>query len=703
MEAVECGAACLLMILKYYSRFLPLEEVREACAVSRNGCNAANIVIAAERYGLVAKGYSCDLSRLYSLQMPCILHWNFNHFVVLESIGKRYAHINDPASGRRRIPIEELDEAFTGVALCFSPGEDFVTGGSEISIVSALFEMMRGEKKAMLFLLAAGLGLVFAGLLLPVLTQIFVDDVMTHLDMRWLTILLVGMAFVLFSQMSLTWMKSGVLSRLKIKLTLHAESALVEKLLRLPASFFEQRFAGELSQREETINRLYSFASGAFSDAVLNVFQAFFYLILMFLYSPLLTFISIAGVCASALSFQYAMKVLKGYALKQTQDRNRLMGMLCSSISVYGSVKAGGSENDLVSMLSGSYAASTASAQRLAIAQQIINAIPSTIAQVMNVITLMVGSSLVIQGRITEGILFAFCQFLGYLLQPVNSLLSMQQQIQTLKADLAVLKDADEAEMDFRFSFDEEEIEKKALAGEVLANGLTFGYDPGERPLIRNFSLKIMPGSRVGIVGASGSGKSTVGKLLSGLLYPWQGEVLFDGYPMNRMSTDILSQSVSVAAQKEAFFAASIRENLTLWSDKYTDKEIFRALTDAEAIDMVNALPQGIDFKLQEGGKNLSGGQRQQLAIARALLCDPSILILDEATSAMDAIREKKVMDNLRKRNCTLIVIAHRLSSVKESDLILVMDKGQIREAGSHEQLLAANGLYAGLYRTKEA
>lgn len=700
MEAVECGAACLLMILKYYKCFLPLEEVREACAVSRNGCNAANIVMAASRYGLEGKGYSCELDRLYEIQKPCIIHWNFKHFVVLESIDKKYARINDPASGHRRISIEELDEAFTGIVLSFVPGPDFKPGGKEQSIASALFGMLRGEGRGAWFLIFSGLGLVFAGLLCPILMQIFVDDVLTGLDMRWLTILLVGMFMVFFSQSILSYLKSGVLTRLKIKLTLREDAFLISKLLRLPAAFFEQRFAGELSQREETINRLYAFASGALSDMILNLFQAGFYLILMFLYSPLLTFLALAGVAVSIISFQYSMHILRGYALKQTQDRNRMMGLLCSGISVFGSVKAAGAENDIVSLLSRHYTASTQSAQRLAVAQQIISAIPNTIAQIMNVVVLMVGSSLVMRGKITAGILFAFCQFLGLLLAPVMSMLSMQQQIQTLRADLSVLEDAMESKEDFRFTGENKAPEDELLSGRVEADGLTFGYDPGEPPLVKGFSFKMMPGSTVAIVGASGSGKSTVGKLISGLLMSWQGRVLYDGTPVTQLNRDVLSHCVSVAAQKEAFFAASIRDNLTLWDNRYTDQEILRALSDADALEMVNSLSGGIDHMLQEGAGNLSGGQRQQLSIARALLSDPAVMILDEATSAMDALRERVVMENLRRRNCSLIIIAHRLSSVIHADLIIVMSDGKIVEAGKHESLIEANGIYAGLYNT---
>ena len=701
MEAVECGAACLLMILKYHKYFTSLEEVRAACAVSRNGCNAASIVLAAQGFGLAARGYSTDLKGLERLPWPCIIHWDFNHFVVLEGMTASGAHINDPATGHRKVKIAELDQAFTGIALSFEPGPDFRPQGKNESVALALYRMMAGERHVSAYLVLVGFALMFAGLLFPILTQVFVDNVMASHDMGLLAILLTGMAFVDLSQVALTHMKSSVLSRLKIKLTMKGDAELAARMLRLHASFFEQRFAGELAQREEALSRLYAFVSGALADTVLDLFQIVFYLLLMFCYSPGLTLLSLLGVAACAATIHLSSRALKGYAHKRTQDRNRMMGLLCSGISVFASLKAAGAENDLVALLAHHYQTSVQSTQRLAVANQVAAAIPSAISQLMNVAVLVVGSSLVMRGRITAGVLFAFCQYLGLLLQPVMGLLSMQRQIQTLKSDLTILDDIQDSAVDARFVADRApQGLREPLRGAVEARSLTFGYDRGARPVVRDFSMRMTPGSCVAIVGASGSGKSTVGKLLSGRLEPWQGSVLFDGHDVSGLGASLLSQCVSAVAQKEAFFAASIRDNLTLWNDAIPDADIFRALADACALEMVNALPRGLDYRLKEGGTNLSGGQRQQLAIARVLLSDPSILILDEATSAMDAPRERAVMDNLRRRDCSLIIIAHRLSSVMDADVILVMDDGVVSEAGTHDRLMALGGRYAALYRS---
>ena len=693
MEASECGAACLQMLLKYYRCFVPAEEVREACSVSRN-------LTAAKQYGLSGKGYSGEIELLYEIKSPCILHWNFNHFVVLEGISKRFAWINDPATGRRRITLEELDEAFTGIVLQVAPGADFKAGGKEASVIASAWEMVRTEKRAIGFLLAANLGLIFAGLLLPVMTQAFVDDVLDTKAYSLLGVVLAGMGFVYFAQIVMTALKDTVLSRLKVKLTLLADKRLFEKLMRLPIPFFEQRFIGELSQREETVNQLYTFAAGAFSDFVLKALQSVIYVLVMLLYSIPLTVISVCGALLCFLFIRLTNRLIQGYALKRTQDQNRLIGMICAGIGVFGSLKAGGAEDSLIAAISGQYAASTKSEQRLSIAQQVLLSVPGIISQMLNVIMLMVGGMLVMRGEMTAGILFAFCQFLAMFLQPVTELLSMQQQIQTLKANHAVMQDLDRAKEDQRYRT-EMTASPETVEGRIEADGLYFGYDKSAPPVVTDFRMRLQAGSVAGIVGLSGSGKSTVAKLLSGYLPAWQGSVLIDDCPVSEYPDALLSETVSVVAQKESFFAATVRENLTLWSNRYRDREIFQALSDAEALDLVNTFPGGLDYRLQEDALNLSGGQRQQLAIARALLCNPAVLILDEATSAMDEPREQAIMNNLRHRDCTLIIIAHRLSSVIHADLIMVMDHGVVAECGTHENLLAAGGVYAGLYHTK--
>ncbi len=704
-EASECGACCLQMILRYYHLFVPNEEVREACAVSRNGCNAANILDAGERYGFEVHGYSYGMEKLKDMPKPCIIHWNFNHFVVLEHMSDRHAWINDPAAGRRKITIGELDDAFTGIILCMKPGPDFKPRGRETSLVGAMRDVIQGEESTVFFLLTISVALVITGLIFPIMTQLFVDHVIGDMEYGMLGIVLGGMILVYGVQILMNAMQNSVLAKLRIKLTLQSDRRLFARMLHFPVSFFEQRFIGELSQREEAVNQLYSFAAGSFSNVILKSLQSVVYLVMLLLCSLPLALVSLIGAVTAMLFIRVSNRVLSKYAQKQFQDSNRFMGMLCAFITAFSSVKAAGAENTLVTTLSEKYALSSKSEQKMAMVQQILTSIPSQITQMLNVMILMFGGILVMRGQLTVGVLFAFTQLFSMFIQPTMGLLSMQQQIQTLKANFSALQDLEQAKEDERYANAEAANKPEAdkvVEGRLEARRLTFGYDRSAEPIVRNFSLRMEAGSVIGIVGASGSGKSTVGKLLSGLVPAWSGSLLLDDIPLEEYTGDVLSESVSVVSQKGAFFAASIRDNLTLWSKHYSDDKIYQALKEAEALDLVSTLPGGMEYQLQEGARNLSGGQRQQLAIARALLCDPAVLILDEATSAMDAPREKAIMDNLRRRNCTIIIIAHRLSSVITADLILVMEKGCVVEMGNHERLMEAKGYYSRLYRTKE-
>lgn len=714
-EPSDCGAAALLMVLRYYGCHVSLEEIRAASSASRDGSNAASMIIAAREYGLQSSGYKVSADRVAELPLPCILHWNNNHFVVLDEIRKDKVWINDPAQGRRVLTREELNAHYSGVALVFHPGENFRKIPEKRAILAGIRESMALFRGAWTFLTISGIALIIPGLIIPMLTKTFMDQIVIGTSRNWLGMVLAGIGMMILCQAGLGFLRSGVLSRLKMVQTLESNHRLIGKMLRLPVSYYEQHFTGELSLREESVERIYEFIDGRMSDLLLNLFQTVFFFLLMWLFSPLLSLISLAGSALNIGIMAIINHQLRELSVKQTLDRNRLMGILCSGLSLFSTLKAAGSENDYYAMLMDHYASSTESDVRLTRAVQVLSSLPSTMFKILNVIVLIIGSIIVIQGGMTIGTLTAFCQVLVYFLAPVGDLLSMEQELQVMKADLELVEDVYEAGDDTVFLQEEksdagnrsgrdaghEGISYQPLEGYLEARDLCFGYIRNN-PVVRNFSIRISSGSRIGIVGASGCGKSTVGKLLSGLLTTWSGEVLLDGIPLNRVPREVRCSSVSVVSQKESFFSGSIRDNLTFWSSDENEKKIFWALSDAEALDMVNAHSGGLDFQMREGGRNFSGGQLQQLAIARALLNDPSILILDEATSAMDPILERKILDNLRQRSCTCVIIAHRLSTVLDCDTILVMENGYVKERGRHDELLAAGGLYARLYGGKD-
>lgn len=699
IEASECGAACLSMILQYYHCYVPMEELRYECGVSRDGCNAADLLHAASAFGLEGYGYSKSLEEMRNFPVPCILHWNFNHFVVLEGIRGNKVYLNDPALGRRVVTWDEMDQAFTGVVLYFRETPNVKHREKKGKFRFLIRERLNGQKLVMLYLILTGLLLVFPGLALPLLTQIYIDDVVMNGKVNWLFQVLMGLAGVYLFQMLFNWIRADVLAKLRLKLYMLTGYRLLYKLFRLPMQFFDQRYAGELSQRIENNGEVNDFLTGGLSEAVLNVFEALFYLFLLLLYSPVLTGIGMVGIILNILLSAICMKPLENLVMKQRQDQNRLVGVLCAGLSVFSTIKANGAENDYAKDILGYYAETTESEQRMGRTQQILNAFPDSVSNMFQIVILMTGVSLVIRGECTAGMLTAFCQLLAAFTAPVNELIGFSQKIQMMKANMTSVADIEEAMEDPGFQKEDREELCLALTGSIEVRNVTYAYGPQLRPVVNRISFKVSPGSRIGVTGVSGCGKSTMVRLLSGLLYPKEGEVRYDGIPLLELSGATVRGNIAVVGQSSFFFSGSIRENLTFGNEACQEKQMVESLKDAEAYGMVNALPGGMEYHLEEGAKNLSGGQRQKLQIARALLKDPAILIMDEATSAMDPVTEANIMQNISRRNCTCIIVAHRISAIRNCDMILVLDQGQIVQSGTHDKLMKESGIYQELLK----
>lgn len=704
MEAVECGAAALGIILGYHGRWIPLEELRLACGVSRDGSKASNIVKAARRYGLIAQGRRRDPEGLRAFDAPVILHWNFNHFLVLEGIRSDRVFLNDPAVGPKEVTWEELDHAFTGILLEFEPGEEFEQGGERPSLLPSLRRRLAGSHLALAFVILAGLALVVPGLAAPVFAKIFVDEILLDARTEWLPALLLAMLFAALLTASLTWIQQTYLLRLETRMALVGSARFLWHVLRLPVEFFSQRFAGDISSRVTINDRVAQLLSRDLATHFLGAIMAVFFVVVLFQYDAVLTLVGIGTVSLNILALRYVSRKRIDGSRRLQQEQGKLNGTAIGGLKGIETLKATGGESDLFGRWAGYQAKVVNIRQDLERYTQMLEAVPPMLSAVNTALILGVGSLRVIQGGMTLGGLVAFQVLMASFVAPVSRLVSLGGTLQTARGDMERLDDVLGYPLDTTVCNEEtEEADPSGvgdivrLSGRLELHGVTFGYSPLDPPLIRGFSLVVEPGSRIALVGGSGSGKSTVARLISGLYRPWEGEILFDGFRREDLPSRVLHDSMAVVDQTISLFAGTVRENLTLWDSTVPLPDVIAAARDAAIHDKIASRPQGYDSPIAESGSNWSGGEQQRLEIARALVGNPSLIILDEATSALDPATEQTIDEQLRRRGCTTLIIAHRLSTIRDADQILVLDRGEIVEQGGHETLLAAGGLYAGL------
>lgn len=701
MEAVECGAAALAIVMAYHGKYVTLVELREACGVSRDGSKASNMVKAARTYGFTAKGYRKEPAELNDVSLPFIVFWNFNHFLVVEGFNNGRVFLNDPASGPRSVTEQEFDQSFTGVVLTIEPGVDFKPSGEPRSLLSALKSRLPVKDPAFLFLILAGLALVIPSLVLPVFSKIFVDDYLIGRMDSWVKPLLIGMALTATVRGVLTWLQSYYLTRFQTKLALSMSSKFLWHVLRLPVVFYSQRSAGDISGRVGSNGRIAALLTGDLATTALNVLVVVFYAGLMLSYDVTLTLI---GMCIAALNIVFLRLIMrKSTDLTQrlANDGGKLIGTSMSGLQMMESIKASGMEADFFTKWSGHQTKvmnSQQSAGSIGVATMVV---PTLLTAVNTTLILSIGGLRVMDGHMTMGMLVAFQSLMSSFIDPVNHLVSMGKKMQEVTGDMNRLDDVlqygrDPQLEDFERAYVGDGLMHK-LEGHVELRNVTFGYSKLEAPLIENFSLILKPGTRVALVGASGCGKSTIAKLVAGLYQPWLGEILFDGKVRSDVGRQALTHSMSMVSQEAVLFAGSLRENLTMWDSSIPEGQMILAAKDACIHDVIVARPDGYDSKVLEGGGNFSGGQRQRIEIARALAINPRILVLDEATSALDPLTEMHVDDNVRRRGCTCLIVAHRLSTIRDCDEIIVLDKGRVIERGTHAQMRNAGKSYANL------
>ena len=705
MEALECGAASLAMVLAYYQKWIPLEQVRLDCGVSRDGSNMKNIYLAAQHYGLEVHGYRMEMENLKKeASFPCIIHWNFNHFVMLDGFKRNKAVINDPARGKVEIPMEQFDQSYTGLVLTFKPTEAFVPSGKRKSTLSFARKRLKGAGPAVAFVVLTSVISYLFGVINPVMSRIFFDRLLTRQALNWLHPFIIAMAALAVFQIAVQWAQAIYSLKINGKMSIEGNASFMWKVLKLPMEFFSQRMTGDVLQRQGTNASIAKTLVDTVAPLALNTVMMVFYLVVMLRYSVEMTLVGIVSLVLNLLVARYlsnkrinlmrvqmrdsgklASTTLAGISMAETitrvqqRDAAKLSSATMSGISMIETIKSSGAEGGFFRKWSGYQASVNKQQVKFATLNARVGLIPNFISSATNYLVLFLGVHLAMNGSFSMGMIVTVQGLLSSFMGPAATLMEAGQTIQEMRTSMERVEDVMEYPDDpvLQYGVDCKEKDNAKLRGEVELKHVTFGYSRLNNPIISDFSLNMKPGSRVAIVGASGCGKSTVSKLIAGLYQPWEGEILFDGKPISQIHRNVFTGSVAMVDQDIVLFEDTIANNIRMWDKTIEDFEVILAARDAQIHEDILQRPGGYQGKLTENGRDLSGGQRQRIEIARALAQDPSIVILDEATSALDAKTEYELVRTVKERGISCIVVAHRLSTIRDCDEIIVLDKGK--------------------------
>lgn len=698
LEALECGAASLTMIMNYYQKWIPLEQARVDCGVSRDGSSVKNIVQAAKSYGMIAKAWRLEPEDLLEEgPFPCIIHWGFNHFVVLCGFKGKKAVVNDPARGRMTISWEEFDKEFTGICITIEPGENFEPFGKKKSVFDYARERLQGTSTAVAFVVLTTTISSLMGIISPVFSRIFIDRLLSGANPEWLFPFFGAMGVFALINIIVLWIAAAYSVRIQGKMTAVGSAGYLWRVLRLPMQFFGQRIAADISDRQETNASIAGALVNTFAPLAINTMTMIFYLTIMVRYSLLLSTIGVGAILINLfVSFVISQKRINITRI-QMRDSAKLSGATTTGIHMIETIKASGAEKGFFGRWAGFQASVNAQNVRFVKLNMFLGTIPSAITNLANIMVLGIGVMLVLQGQFTIGMVMAFQGFLSSFMQPAASLIEAGQSFQEMITQMERVDDVMSYPIDPVFEQKEKKAEYEKLTGAIEMKNVTFGYARLGDPIVTDFSLSVKPGQKIAFVGRSGCGKSTLAKLLSGLYQPWSGSITYDGMSIDQIDRNVVTGSIAVIDQDITLFEDSIADNIKMWDESIEDFEMILAARDAGIHDDIVQRDGGYNHKVLEGGRDFSGGERQRIEIARAMAQDPTICILDEATSALDAKTEYEVVKSISDRGITCIVIAHRLSTIRDCDEIIVLNKGKVVERGTHEQLFAMGGFYADL------
>ena len=698
MESLECGAAALAMIMHYYGKWISLEQARVDCGVSTDGSNAKGILTAARRYGMNVKAWRMEPELLLAEgPFPCIIHWGFYHFVVLCGFKGDRAVLNDPARGRITVNWEEFDREFTGVCLTIEPGESFTPSGKRKSVFSYAKTRLKGLGTAVIFVILTTTISSLIGILPPLFNRIFLDRLLSGRNPEWLTPFMAAFCAMILLDITVRWIAAIYSLRIQGRIAMTGNASYLWKILRLPMQFFSQRFPTDIADRQIMNGEISNTLVNTFAPLLLNTGMMVFYLVVMIRYSRILSLIGISAVFLNLAVSAMITSKLVNLARVQQKDRAKLSSATMSCIDRIETIKSMGAENAIFGRWSGYQARVNTQSVRFNRLNLFVGSLPAAVTVFSNLTVLGLGVMLVIRNQFTIGMVMAFQGFLSSFIMPASSLISAGQSLQEMTAQMERVDDVMSYPEDPCFERLSQADPGGKLTGNIELNHVTFGYSRLGEPQIRDVSLTIEPGQHIALTGRTGCGKSTLAKLISGLLQPWSGSISFDGIPLSGIHRDVFTRSVSVVDQDITLFEATISENIRMWDNSVNDSDVILAARDTGIIDEILKWDRGFSHVLSEEGRELSGGQRQKLEIARALSCNPRICILDEATSALDPEAESEIIRAIRRRGITCIVIAHRLSAIRDCDRILVMEQGRIVEQGTHEELIVLGSVYTSL------